>query len=175
MPTAELPAHVAATRAAVATAQDKNRHRIASQRRPGGKPKNFKIGDPVLLKPPKCGRVGSTIDPKRIVCRVVGTAKHFTVQYKLRCNAGVLQGSYAADYLSRAPPQSAAQLSFMGVEVEGVRVLSLSAAKHELHGVGVHCRCRGACGKHCACLKSGVLCGRHCGCKTSKGHNCGNY
>jgi hypothetical protein len=38
-----------ATRSQVAAAHVKNRERIAAQRRPAGEPKNFSVGDAVLL------------------------------------------------------------------------------------------------------------------------------
>ena len=173
----ELPPHLIGTRAAVAAAQVKRAERCASQRRRKGEPKNFNIGDAVLLKPPKMGKVGKTIGPNRLVCRVVGTTQCFkgVIKYKLRCNAGVLGDTWAPHQLRLAPAAAAAKLQFSGTDVTGVPKVTVTAAMKELSGGGVHCRCRSACGNNCACKKAGVTCGRHCGCKSCKGMNCGNY
>ena len=56
-----MPAHLMATRSQVAAAHVKNRERIAAQRRPAGEPKNFSVGDAVLLVPQKCGKVGKAV------------------------------------------------------------------------------------------------------------------
>ena len=39
-------------------------------------PMVFAVGDPEVLLPPKGGKVGTTIDPKRFVCRMVGIKKY---------------------------------------------------------------------------------------------------
>ena len=162
----------------MAAAQQKNRTRIEAVRRPKGVPKNFAVGADVLLQAPKRGKVGRTIDRKRITCRVVAITKPFgLVKYKLRCNAGVLDGTYAASKLEPAPKQSAAELRFTGVGVSGVRSVTLNeaAAAQQAGCATVRCGCRGTCGRTCACRKKGVGCSRSCGCKACEGANCGNY
>lgn len=180
--TSALPEHLQEVRQQVAAAQEKNRQRIAGQRRPNGKPKDFAVGDAVLLLPPKCGKVGSMVGAKRVICRVVGITCPFGKlrKYQLRCNAGVLKETYPSSKLDKAVPALACHLSFDGVEVAGVPVVTAMAAlqaERSRRGGGstvTACGCRGACGKGCKCKKHGVLCGRHCGCAHGKGGACGN-
>jgi hypothetical protein len=174
----ELPPHLVEVRAAVAEAHVRNRRAIEAVRRPKGVAKDFAVGNAVLLLPPKRGRVGSTIDPRKIVCRVVDVTNSFGyTKYKLRCNAGVLPGQYAAAALEKAPHASEEKLRFEGTAVEGVPTTSLDkAVTAETGGATVFCECRGACGKRCPCKQHGVTCSRGgCNCKTCNGLNCGNY
>ncbi|PSC69411.1 CMGC CK2 kinase Cka1 [Micractinium conductrix] len=69
--------------------------------------------DAVLLKPASMGKVGtSTIQRKRLTCRVVGVAEQ-TGKYHLRCNTGLLKGTYGGgEVLRPAPAESAAELNF---------------------------------------------------------------
>lgn len=176
---AELPAHLAPARAAVTAAHVKNRQRIAAQRRGKGEPKTFSTGDAVLLLPPKRGKVGSTIDRKRVVCRVVDVRHYGALpKYKLRCNAGMLQGTYDASQLSTAPISLAAELKFPGTDTQGVHIATLNqaVAAQRIGNAGEGCRCRGLCGPNCPCKKHSKICSRHdCRCQCSKGANCGNY
>ena len=104
-----------------------NRDRIRKQGGKGGEA--FEVGDAVLLKPPAMGKVGSTIDRSRLVCRVVGVAEK-TGKYVLRCNTGVLKGTYSSgEELRRAPVASAAALQFAaGEDYSAVDVVTLTAA-----------------------------------------------
>lgn len=175
---AELAPHHQATRAAVMVAQEKRAQRTQAVRRRNGEPKDFAVGDAVLLLPSKCGRVGRPVGPKRIVCRVVGR-QHFAgmVKFKLRCNAGLLGGYYFGAHLKKAQAPSAAKLKFAGSEVEGVPTVTLAKAWAAEDGAtaSVRCQCRGQCGKNCACRKAKKLCSRTCGCVAGKGHNCKNH
>lgn len=168
---AGLPQHLVAVRAAGQQDHIRNRGRIRSQgRHPNGHTvKHFAVGDNVLLVPQKCGHAGgATIDPQSIVCRVVGTRRpggH--LKYKLRCNSGLLDGMFFRSQLRPAPRQSAETLTFTGVETEGVRVVSLAAAKTEQRVGGAAaapCRCRGMCSKRCKRCKCKGGCSRACGC-----------
>ncbi|EFN57762.1 expressed protein [Chlorella variabilis] len=124
-----MPAHLQATRSRVAAAQVKNRQRIAAQRRPKGEPKDFAVGDDVLLLPPKRGKVGKQLGRNRIVCRVVEIKRPFGVtMYRLRSGAGVVEGMHQASRLSKAPPSLASELTFSGTAQRGVPVVSLNVA-----------------------------------------------
>ena len=177
---AALPPHLAAVRAAVARGHEKNRRRIAGQRRRRGVVKEFAVGDAVTLLPAKMGKVGRPIGERRVTCRVVQVTNRFgqLLQYKLRCNAGVLDGVYPAARLERAVPRAAAKLNFTGVEYKGLPTVS---AKQALQAAPANkptlsCNCKGACStQRCTCMKHGKRCGRHCGCKTRHGANCGNH
>jgi hypothetical protein len=174
----ELPPHLVTTRAMLKEKQANNRKRIESVKRRNGTPKDFCIGAAVLLKLPKCGKVGTTIDRNRITCRVVGTTKPFGhIMYRLRCNAGVLDRTFPAGSLEMAPPKSAAELRFEGTAVEGVKKATTAEAVAAQAGgaATASCRCRGTCGVRCPCMKHGVVCSRSCGCKACQGANCGNY
>ena len=174
-----MPAHLVATRSQVAAAQVKNRERIASQRRPSGEPKNFSVGDAVLLVPGKGGRVGKAVGPARPVCRVVAVTKPFgATLYRLRSNAGVVEGLHPAGRLLLAPPSSASELTFTGTDWRGLRKVSVKAARAAQPGAGtapVRCACRNGCGQNCGCRRSNALCGRHCGCVTGNGRSCTNH
>ena len=65
------------------------------------------------LKPASMGKVGtSTIQRNRLTCRVVGVAEQ-TGKYHLRCNTGLLKGTYGGgEVLRPAPAESAAELNF---------------------------------------------------------------
>ena len=73
----------------------------------------FDIGDAVLLKPASVGKVGtSTNQCKRLMCHVVGVPEQ-TGKYHLRCNTGLLGGTYSGgEVLRPAPAESAAELNF---------------------------------------------------------------
>ncbi len=174
-----LPPHLAAVRAAVTRGHERNRQRIAGQRR-RGVVKEFAVGDAVTLLPPKMGKVGRPVGGRRLTCRVVGITKPFgqVKKYKLRCNAGVLKETYSAARLDRAVPRSAAKLNFSGVEYEGLPTVSLVQAQQAepANKPTLSCSCKGACStRRCACMKQGKRCGRHCGCKTRHGANYGNH
>ena len=164
-----MPAHLVATRTRVAAAQVQNRLRIAAQRRTKGEPKAFAVGDDVLLLPPKRGKVGTALGRHRIVCRVVGITRSFGyTKYKLRSNAGMVEGSHKASALSTAPPSLARELTFSGTEKQGVPMVSLNVAAAAQPGGG-------ACSRNCRCKKAGAACGRNCGCVTGKGGSCDNH
>lgn len=141
----------------------------------------------MLLKPPKCGRVGTMVGAQRIVCRVVGVTRKFgqLEKYQLRCNAGVLDGTHSNRFLMPAQKELAGCLNFAGVETAGVPTVTAKAAlaaERSSRGGGSSsgssvpaCRCKGQCGNRCKCKKQGVLCGRHCGCPHGKGGGCGNH
>ncbi|EFN53868.1 hypothetical protein CHLNCDRAFT_135995 [Chlorella variabilis] len=132
-----MPAHLQATRSRVAAAQVKNRQRIAAQRRPKGEPKDFAVGDDVLLLPPKRGKVGKQLGRNRIVCRVVEIKRPFGVtMYRLRSGAGVVEGMHQASRLSKAPPSLASELTFSGTAQRGVPVVSLNVAMAAQPGGG---------------------------------------
>ena len=96
--TAILTAHHGAHQEQVLALHVRNRQRIRSQGGKGGAV--FDIGDAVLLKPASMGKVGtSTIQRKRLTCRVVGVAEQ-TGKYHLRCNTGLLD---AGQRRSRSP------------------------------------------------------------------------
>lgn len=114
----------------------RNRQRIRQQGGKGGG--SFAVGDVVLLKPPSMGKVGSTIDARRIVCRVVEVVEG-TGKYVLRCNSGVIKGTYGGgDTVRPAPLASAASLTFpAGASCEGVPTIGMTAAvNHELRRGG---------------------------------------
>ncbi|PSC70085.1 KRAB-A domain-containing 2-like [Micractinium conductrix] len=106
-----LTAHHGAHQEQVLALHVRNRQRIRSQGGKGGA--EFDIGDAVLLKPASMGKVGtSTIQRKRLTCRVVGVAEQ-TGKYHLRCNTGLLKGTYGGgEVLRPAPAESAAELNF---------------------------------------------------------------
>ena len=175
---AQVAPHLQATRAAVMAAQEKRAERVRNVRRSNGVPKNFAVGDAVLFRAPKRGRVGRSIGPKKIICRVVKLQRfHGMTKFKLRCAAGVIKGYQFAGHLDAAPAAAAAKLPFDGVEVDGVPEVSLDKAWAAETGASVTtvCRCRGKCGNACSCKKAGVLCSRSCGCQACKGDNCGNH
>ncbi|PSC73472.1 short-chain dehydrogenase [Micractinium conductrix] len=106
-----LTAHHGAHQEQVLALHVRNRQRIRSQGGKGGA--EFDIGDAVLLKPASMGKVGtSTIQRKRLTCRVVGVAEQ-TGKYHLRCNTGLLKGTYGGgEVLRPAAAESAAELNF---------------------------------------------------------------
>ncbi|PSC67080.1 putative amino-acid acetyltransferase chloroplastic isoform X1 [Micractinium conductrix] len=106
-----LTAHHGAHKEKVLALHVRNRQRIRRQGGKGGA--EFDIGDAVLLKPASMGKVGtSTIQRKRLTCRVVGVAEQ-TGKYHLRCNTGLLKGTYGGgEVLRPAPAESAAELNF---------------------------------------------------------------
>lgn len=179
---AELAPHHRETRAATLRAQDRRAQRVQSVRRSGGVPKNFQVGDVVLLRPPKRGRAGNAPGPKRIICRVVGHQRFGSggsggmTKFKLRCNAGLLNGYHFAAALDQAPAASAAKLTFTDSETAGVQPCSLDVAWAAEAGavVAVRCRCKNKCGSSCACSKAGRRCSRNCTCPACRGKNCGN-
>ena len=174
-----MPVHLLATRSRVAAAQVKNRERIAAQRRPRGEPKNFTVGDAVLMMPQKCGRVGKAVGRNRLVCRVVAVTRPFGVTlYRLRSSAGVVEGLHLADRLCSAPLSLASELNFSGTDWKGLPVVSVKVAMAAQSSSGkpaVRCACRKGCGPSCSCRKSNALCGRHCGCVTGSGASCTNH
>ena len=101
-------------------AQEKRAARVARSRGGGQEPGPFEEGDAVLLWVKPNGRVGRTIDAKRLVCRVVSvrTAFGHQTRYRLRCNAGVLKGTHA-DGVTAALPDAAAKLTFSGIATTG--------------------------------------------------------
>lgn len=105
----------------------RNRQRIRKQGGKGGAA--FAVGDTVLLMPPSMGRVGSTIDAQRILCRVV-EVKEAEGKYRLRCNSGLIKGWYGGGAtLREAPPDAALQLNFLpGASCDGVSEIGLTAA-----------------------------------------------
>eukprot|EP00887_Chlorella_sp_A99_P003450 scaffold7.g3450.t1 len=116
------------------------------------------------------GKVGSTIDRNRIPCRVVAVNGKFgRITYQLRCNAGVLEENVSPGLLTKAPASVAADLTFDGVETEGVRTVTVKAARQAQAVGGIYCLCRGQCSNRCPCKQQGALCSRSCGCKTCKG------
>jgi hypothetical protein len=162
----------------VVVAQDKRAQRVRSVRRSKGVPKNYERGDCVLLLPPKRGRCGRPVGPKRIVCRVVGMQRFGGLtKFKLRCNAGIIKGYQFAASLEKAPAAAAAKLHFSGTDTASVPVVGLDKAWAAEDGAAatIKCRCRSKCGKSCACRKSGALCSRNCGCSACSGANCGNH
>ena len=106
---AHLSAHHSTHQEQVLALHARNRQRIRSQ---GGKgDAKFEIGDAVLFKPPSQGKIGTTIERKRLTCLVVGVGEHG--KYRLRCNAGVIKGTYGGgEVLRPAPAASAAELTF---------------------------------------------------------------
>ena len=174
-----MPVHLLATRSRVAAAQVKNRERIAAQRRPRGEPKNFTVGDAVLMMPQKCGRVGKAVGRNRLVCRVVAVTRPFGVTlYRLRSSAGVVEGQHLADRLCSAPLSSASELNFSGTDWKRLPVVSVKVAMAAQTSSGkpaVRCACRKGCGASCSCRKSNARCGRLCGCETGCGASCRNH
>ena len=169
---ADLPPHLVAVRQAAAASLQSNGRRITSQRRRGGEPKVFAVGDAVLVLPQKCGTAGgSTISPRHLVGRVVsahGTGTHGvrSIKYKVRSNAGLVKGLHFPDRLKMAPPKLAAQLTFAaGQSTAGLPTVKFAGAKARRGGTALRCGCRGKCGRHCACKKAGHCCSRSCGCK----------
>lgn len=105
-----LNAHRSAHHEKVLALHARNRQRIKSQGGKGGA--TFEIGDAVLLKPSKMGKMGTTIQKKRLTCRVVGLAE-VEGKYHLRCNTGRLAGTYSGgEELRPATAASAAELTF---------------------------------------------------------------
>ncbi|KAL4424290.1 hypothetical protein ABPG75_001591 [Micractinium tetrahymenae] len=145
---AELPPHLAAVRQQTAVAQQKRAKRCESVRRAKGERKAFAVGDNVLLTPPKCGRVGQPVGPKKIVCRIVSAVRPYgskLVKYKLRCNAGVIQGTFAGAKLTLASEQRAKQLQFAGVQFTSVVEVTVRVAHDRERGAAAikRCGCRG--------------------------------
>lgn len=169
-----LPEHLKETRAALTKAHVANRRRIESTRRAKGVARSFVVGDDVLLLPSRSGSCGSTVAPRKLVCRVVGTseAPNGTKQYQLRCNAGLLKGRFSVSELEAAVPSVAQQLRFTGTQVTHVPKVSVATARGD-----VICSCKKACGSNpkCPCQQRGAKCSRNCRCAACKGHNCGNY
>ena len=126
------------------------------------------------MKPATKGKVGTQVGPSRIAARVVAVTKPYgQLKYQLRCNTGVLTGTYFHGQLRKAAPDRHDAPNFEGVEVQGVR----STTEREAAGGTVRCGCRrngGKCGATCPCKQSGNVCGRFCTCKHGSGGNCGN-
>lgn len=159
-------------------AQEKRAQRVQAVRRRKGVPKNFAVGDAVLMLPPKRGRVSRPLGPKRVVCRVISQQRYGGMtKYKVRCNAGIIAGYQFVAALDKAPAEAAAKLRFDGVGVEGVPEVSYDTALAAKAGsiASIKCRCNGKCTSRCSCKKAGVLCSRACGCPACKGINCGNH
>ncbi|PSC75113.1 KRAB-A domain-containing 2-like [Micractinium conductrix] len=124
-----LTAHHGAHQEQVLALHVRNRQRIRSQGGKGGA--EFDIGDAVLLKPASMGKVGtSTIQRKRLTCRVVGVAEQ-TGKYHLRCNTGLLKGTYGGgEVLRPAPAESAAELNFAAdADSSEAPLVTLTAAR----------------------------------------------
>lgn len=126
-PEESLAAHAEEHHATLMELHGRNRRRIAKQGGKGGA--SFAVGEAVLLKPPKMGKVGSTIDATRIVCRVVEVVES-TGKYKLRCNSGLIHGTYGGgEALRLAPFAAAAMLTFpANASCDGVPAIGLTAA-----------------------------------------------
>ncbi|PSC73701.1 NAD-dependent aldehyde dehydrogenase [Micractinium conductrix] len=130
-----LTAHHGAHQEQVLALHVRNRQRIRSQGGKGGA--EFDIGDAVLLKPASMGKVGtSTIQRKRLTCRVVGVAEQ-TGKYHLRCNTGLLKGTYGGgEVLRPAPAESAAELNFAAdADSSEAPLVTLTAAVPVLTGL----------------------------------------
>ncbi|PSC69351.1 zinc finger domain containing [Micractinium conductrix] len=126
-----LTAHHGAHQEQVLALHVRNRQRIRSQGGKGGA--EFDIGDAVLLKPASMGKVGtSTIQRKRLTCRVVGVAEQ-TGKYHLRCNTGLLKGTYGGgEVLRPAPAESAAELNFAAdADSSEAPLVTLTAASEQ--------------------------------------------
>lgn len=177
----QLPSHLAPARERCLAQQTENWNKMEAGGSSGaGKGRRYQLGEAVLFFPPKCGAAGGRpIGRKSITCRVVGIppARQYGAggNYRLRCNSGVIQGTFPARNLKKANAQLAAELQFADSEVAGVPVVSLAAAKsaHLSNGI-LHCRCRASCSAGCPCKLAKALCGRHCRCSHGKGANCGN-
>ena len=172
---AELPEHWVALKAATAADLARNGKRIASQR--GGRGKQavgkaahtFLVSDAVSLVPPSMGKTGgATIDAKTITCCVVGIVRPYgTTKYTLRCNAGVLKGSFFPFQLAPANAQTAAKLNFEGVATAGVPKVDVGGTKaaqrvgHKPDVLPCTCRVKGT--RRCPCQGS---CSRECGCQS---------
>lgn len=118
-PAFQLPEHLQKARAATMVAQQKRAERVRNSRQ-GPPPSAFSKGDNVTLWVEARGRVGRSVDRKRLPCRVVGVGNAFgkQVRYKLRCNAGVLKGTYA-EGVEAATAADAATLTFRGTASKG--------------------------------------------------------
>ncbi|PSC68074.1 dehydroascorbate reductase [Micractinium conductrix] len=82
------------------------------------------------------GKVGtSTIQRKRLTCRVVGVAEQ-TGKYHLRCNTGLLKGTYGGgEVLRPAPAESAAELNFAAdADSSEAPLVTLTAATLQKQG-----------------------------------------
>lgn len=176
---ASLRPDLAAARTRTAVAGVRNRQRIESQHKPSGEPKNFAVGDPVLLALPRA--VTRALEFNKLLCRVVKVAPK-PLRFTLRCNAGVLVGTYTGDELSDgSAPAARGHLAFADTRVQGVKVVTLAAAAavaaEELRNgrpAAVRCNCRNGCGPRCPCRKANVLCSRECGGQAHK-KSCENY
>ena len=113
-PAFQLPAHLQKARAATLAAQQKRAARVENSRQ-GPPPSPFRKGDNVTLWVEAKGRVGRSVDRKRLPCRVVGVKHAFgkQIRYTLRCNAGVLKRTYA-EGVEAATAADAAALTFRG-------------------------------------------------------------
>lgn len=87
----------------------------------------------------------------------------------------MLEENVSPGLLTKAPASVAADLTFDGVETEGVRTVTVKVARQAQAVGGIYCLCRGQCSNRCPCKQQGALCSRSCGCKTCKGGKCGNY
>ncbi|PSC67075.1 Amino-acid acetyltransferase, partial [Micractinium conductrix] len=138
-----LTAHHGAHKEKVLALHVRNRQRIRRQGGKGGA--EFDIGDAVLLKPASMGKVGtSTIQRKRLTCRVVGVAEQ-TGKYHLRCNTGLLKGTYGGgEVLRPAPAESAAELNFAAdADSSEAPLVTLTAAAPSIPVVRRHARSEG--------------------------------
>ena len=118
-PAFQLPEHLQKARAATMAAQQKRAERVQNSRQ--GPPRAaFSVGDSVMLWVKAQGRVGRSVDRKRLPCRVVAVRHSFgkQIRYTLRCNAGVLKGTYA-DGVEPATAADAASLTFRGTASSG--------------------------------------------------------
>lgn len=195
----ELPEYWRSTQAKLDVMHAKNRQRISSQRRSTGEPKLWEVGTAVLLRPAGMGQVGKPIDPTKIVCRITGIRTYgASTQYQLRCNEGVLEGTFKPNQLELAPRGSVAgpvanterELTFSGTDTEGVPTLKVTTVKRmrrqaaaeraaqaaadgdaeaqEQAEVGGRAAAAVAAVPGCCCRGS---CGASCACKRA-GHSC---
>lgn len=170
---------LAAARGHAMAAGERNRRRIAGQHKPNGEPKIFGVGDVVLLALPRGVHRG--LQDNKLLCRIVNvsTYRGEPSRFTLRCNAGILSGTYTPSELS-AGSVCAAELNFTDTRRQGVPVVSLptaaAAAAEERSGkkAAPRCGCKKACGPRCPCRKAGVKCSRECKCMACRGHSCDN-
>lgn len=179
-PRTTMRPEVAAARLRATAAGERNRQRITGQHKPNGEPKNFSVGDAVLLALPRGVHRG--LQDSKLLCRIVKVTSYRgePSRFTLRCNAGILNGTYTPSELSDGAV-CAAELHFTDTQRQGVPVVPLatavSAAAEERGGkkAAPHCGCRKACGPRCPCRKAGVKCSRECKCMACRGHSCDNY
>jgi hypothetical protein len=184
-PSQELSSHpvrsnLTAARERAAAAGVKNRQRIAGQHKPNGEPKDFQVGDAVLLALPR--GVHSGLADSKLICRIVqindyrGTPSRF----KLRCNTGLLKDTYTPSELSDGSA-AAADLSFTDTQRQGIPTVTVkeaasaaAAQRRQGRPAQATCGCKSGCNARCPCRKNNRLCSRDCKCKAHKG-SCENY